>query len=60
MVESSAIDRNPIRADDTASWKLVLNDFFILRELFETQTEVQIQAASAGRARRRDPSMHMT
>jgi len=55
MTESSAIDRNVIRADDTASWKLVLKDFLILREHFETQSEVPIQAASAGRAMQPGP-----
>jgi hypothetical protein len=50
MTESIEITRNPIRADDTASCKLVLNGIFILREHFEAQTVVHIQAASAGRA----------
>ena len=50
MAASNVIIKNQIRADDTASWKLVLKVFFILREHFETQSEVPIQAASAGRA----------
>jgi hypothetical protein len=30
MTESIEIDGKPIRADGVASWKLVLNDFFVL------------------------------
>ena len=44
------IDKNPIRADDTANGYLPLNDLFTLHKHSETQSEVPTQAASAGRA----------
>jgi hypothetical protein len=45
------MDRKPIRADGTADGHLSINDLLVLRKHFETQSEVQIQAASAGRGR---------
>jgi hypothetical protein len=51
MAGSILINKKPIRADDTANGHLSINDLLVLRKHFETQSEVQIQAASTGRGR---------